>query len=61
MPALGHLPLRTWQRLSSACLRELGTSPKETLGYGWTAGYLPLRKAIAHHLRVSQGVRCDAS
>jgi len=61
VPALDHLPLRTWQRLSSACLRELGASPKETLGYGWTAGYPPLREAIAHHLRVSRGVRCDAS
>jgi len=61
VPALDHLPLRTWRRLSSACLRELGAVPKETLGYGWTAGYPPLREAVAHYLRVSRGVRCDAS
>ena len=56
VPALDLFPAPLWARLTARRLRSvsvarfLGTDP---LGYG------PLREAIADHLAVSRGVRCD--
>lgn len=46
-------PHKVWQRLASRCMsRAVPTrSP--------TAGYLPLREAIAEHLRRTRAVRCE--
>lgn len=59
VPALDAFPFKTWRRLTAAALRELARSDRRALAYGWTGGYPPLREAIARHLRVSRGVRCE--
>ncbi len=57
IPALDAFPIDTWAKLASRRWRFL---PSEKLVYGDSAGYPPLRKAIARHLRTSRGVRCEA-
>jgi GntR family transcriptional regulator/MocR family aminotransferase len=58
LPALDHLPMDTWRRLSD---RRLGRASASLLTYSDAQGYAPLREAIAEHLADSRGVRCDAS
>ena len=57
MPAFDAFPLEEWARYVS---RRWRTPSPELLGYGDAAGYGPLRQAIAQHLAVARGVRCDA-
>ncbi|MCG8457685.1 MAG: PLP-dependent aminotransferase family protein [Holophagales bacterium] len=54
-PALDRFPWRTWSRLLARRSREV---PREWLDYGDPAGYPPLRRALAHYLRASRGLRC---
>ena len=57
-PALDRFPLGAWRRsLERAMERAL----PHLLGYGEPAGEPALRDAIAAHLRVARGVRCDGS
>lgn len=53
--AVDDFPFDLWSRISQ---RHLKYSYKKIGGYGDAAGYLPLRKAIAHHLRSTRGVNC---
>jgi GntR family transcriptional regulator / MocR family aminotransferase len=57
-PALDRFPLATWRR-------ALDRVPKRVLpavlGYGDPSGEPSLREAIAMHLRIARGVRCDGS
>ena len=55
-PALDAFPFDIWTRLFNR-YRKSGAGA--LLGYGSTAGYKPLRKAIASYLTVARGVRCD--
>jgi len=55
-PDMASFPLTTWRQLANRYSR--GRWPRE-LGYGDSAGYLPLRKAIAEHLHYSQRIACD--
>jgi len=57
LPALDEFPFRMWSQLAS---RRLRNPPRELLGYGDPAGYLPLRAGLAAHLKSARGVRCDA-
>jgi GntR family transcriptional regulator/MocR family aminotransferase len=57
MPAFDAFPLEEWARYVS---RRWRAPAPELLGYGDAAGYGPLRQAIAQHLAVARGVRCDA-
>ncbi len=57
MPAFDAFPTEEWARYVS---RRWRTPSPELLGYGDAAGYGPLREAIALHLAVARGVRCDA-
>jgi len=57
-PALDQFPLGAWRRALERALRE---SPAATLDYGDPLGEPALREAIAQHLRVSRGVRCEAA
>lgn len=57
-PALTQFPINAWRRAQD---RALQAAPATTLGYGHPVGELALREAIAQYLRVSRGVRCDAS
>jgi GntR family transcriptional regulator/MocR family aminotransferase len=56
MPAVDEFPFKMWSQLAS---RRLRNPPRELLGYGDPAGYLPLREGIAAHLKSARGVRCD--
>ncbi len=57
VPALDLFPIRTWTQLVNRRLRSLTLAQ---LDYSDMSGYLPLREAIAAHVRVSRGTRCDA-
>ena len=54
-PALDAFPLRHWERLMARRLRQ---SWQDLSGYQPSAGYQPLREAIAAYLGMSRGVRC---
>ena len=55
VPALDEFPDAVWRRiLNNAWRRPSGG----LLGYGDSAGYAPLRKAIAGYLGASRAVRC---
>jgi GntR family transcriptional regulator/MocR family aminotransferase len=57
-PALTQFPVNAWRRAQD---RALQAAPATVLGYGHPMGEPALREAIAQYLRVSRGVRCDAS
>jgi GntR family transcriptional regulator / MocR family aminotransferase len=50
-------PWNDWARLSARAARK---PVRELLGYSDPAGYIPLREAIAAHLRASRAVNCTA-
>ena len=58
LPALDEFPFKVWSQLAA---RRLRNPPRELLGYGDPAGYLPLRAGLAAHLKSARAVRCDAS
>ncbi|MCO7261536.1 MocR-like pyridoxine biosynthesis transcription factor PdxR [Dickeya zeae] len=58
MPALDLFPLAAWRR---SLLRATGRALPQMLGYGTPAGEPALRDAIAAHLHITRGVRCDGS
>ncbi|MEX3786072.1 PLP-dependent aminotransferase family protein [Paraburkholderia sp. BR14374] len=55
-PALDRFPLAAWRR---ALERAMERALPHALGYGPPAGEPALRDAIAAHLRMARGVRCD--
>ena len=57
LPALDAFPFKLWGRLVARRARQLG---RAGLDYQSTAGYRPLREAIAAHATVSRQVRCTA-
>jgi GntR family transcriptional regulator/MocR family aminotransferase len=57
-PALDRFPLGAWRR---ALERSMEHALPLALGYGSPAGEPALRDAIAAHLRMARGVRCDGS
>jgi GntR family transcriptional regulator/MocR family aminotransferase len=57
-PAFDAFPFSVWSRLAGRAYRYLDF---QHLGYEDAAGHLPLREAIADHLRINRGVRCEAS
>ncbi|VVD86732.1 MocR-like pyridoxine biosynthesis transcription factor PdxR [Pandoraea anhela] len=58
VPALTRFPTSTWRRTLERVMRE--AQPRH-YHYGDPLGEPALREAIAAHLRISRGVRCDAS
>ena len=54
-PALDAFPAQAWGRLMA---RRWRRSNQSLMSYQDTAGYLPLREAIAGYLSASRGVRC---
>ncbi len=54
-PALDAFPYKLWGRLLVRCWSN---SAAALLPYGDSAGYLPLRKAIASYLSTTRGVQC---
>ena len=57
LPALDAFPFKLWGRLVARRARHVN---RELLDYQATAGYRPLREAIAAHVTVSRQVRCTA-
>ena len=56
VPALSHFPAAAWRR---ALDRAVRTASPATLGYGDPLGEPRLRAAIARHLAIARGVRCE--
>ncbi|WP_206995313.1 MocR-like pyridoxine biosynthesis transcription factor PdxR [Trinickia mobilis] len=56
IPALDEFPLAQWRASLDRAWRTVGP---QHLGYGNVEGHPALRHAIAEHLRVSRGVRCE--
>ncbi|MBS0245471.1 MAG: PLP-dependent aminotransferase family protein [Proteobacteria bacterium] len=56
IPAYDAFPMAQWARLSGKHWRE---ARKDVLGYPDPHGHDLLRKAIADHLRINRGIRCD--
>ncbi len=58
LPALNQFPINAWRRIQDQVLQNASS---DLLGYGDPLGEPALRQAIAQYLRVSRGVRCNAS
>lgn len=56
-PALDAFPYKLWGRLLAQRWKE---SARVMAPYGDSAGYLPLRQAVASYLSTTRGVRCIA-
>ena len=57
LPALDQFPHGAWARLVA---RHAHALTHAQMAYGDPAGVMPLRVAIADHLRVARAVRCEA-
>jgi GntR family transcriptional regulator/MocR family aminotransferase len=57
LPALDQFPHAAWARLIA---RHAHALTHAQMAYGDPAGAMPLREAIADHLRLARGVRCEA-
>jgi GntR family transcriptional regulator/MocR family aminotransferase len=57
LPAFDAFPMAQWARLSAKHWRS---NRDGVMGYGDPFGHLPLRQAIATHLRSNRGIDCDA-
>jgi GntR family transcriptional regulator / MocR family aminotransferase len=55
LTAVDKFPFEVWSRIAARVQRN---PSREVLGYGDPQGYLPLRKAIAAHLKSARGVNC---
>ena len=58
LPALDAFPMRQWRRCLERAWRNVDSTRLDSMSLG---GNLALREAIANYVRVSRGVRCDAS
>jgi GntR family transcriptional regulator/MocR family aminotransferase len=56
VPALDAFPVDLWSRLAQQAWKNVELSQ---LGYGHSAGYGPLRSAIADYLRAARAVVCE--
>jgi len=56
MPAFDAFPLAQWSRQVAKHWRA---GREVVLGYGDPHGYLPLRRAVATHLRANRGIDCE--
>jgi GntR family transcriptional regulator/MocR family aminotransferase len=58
LPALDQFPVEVWARLIA---RRARMQPRQQMTYGDAMGFLPLREALAEHLRTVRSVRCTAA
>jgi GntR family transcriptional regulator/MocR family aminotransferase len=56
-PDPSFFPLGVWRKLIA---ERIDRSSSALVRYGDPGGYMPLRTAIAEHLRVARGILCDA-
>ncbi len=57
LPAFDAFPMAQWARLAA---RHWRGRREDVMGYGAPIGYVPLRVAIAAHLRANRGIACDS-
>jgi GntR family transcriptional regulator/MocR family aminotransferase len=57
LPALDQFPIEIWSKL---IIRQTQMSSRQMLAYSDSAGYYPLREAIAEYVRVARAVKCEA-
>ena len=57
MPAFDAFPMALWSR---AVAKHWRAHRDVVMGYGDTHGFLPLRRAIAAHLRTNRAISCEA-
>ena len=57
LPAVDEFPFPLWSKLTA---RRLQHPPRELFVYGDSAGYRPLREAVAAYLKAARAVQCDA-
>lgn len=55
-PLLSEFPFPAWARISANVHKNMASLH---LGYDDAQGYLPLRKALSDHLRISRSINCD--
>lgn len=58
VPAFDVFPLAAWSRQMALSWRDVDPA---MLGYADPAGYLPLRRELARHLRANRFLRCEAA
>jgi GntR family transcriptional regulator/MocR family aminotransferase len=56
-PDVSEFPFAIWARISA---RQSRLSPRSMLATGDACGFMPLREAIAEHLRSARGIVCSA-
>jgi GntR family transcriptional regulator / MocR family aminotransferase len=56
VPLIPEFPFPTWARISANVHKNIESLH---LGYDDAQGYLPLRKALSDHLRISRSINCD--
>jgi GntR family transcriptional regulator/MocR family aminotransferase len=57
LPLFAEFPFAAWAKISTAVNQKINLLH---LGYDDAQGYLPLRKALADHLRISRSINCGA-
>jgi GntR family transcriptional regulator/MocR family aminotransferase len=56
VPLLPEFPFAAWQRISASVNKNIA---QLHLGYDDAQGYLPLRKALCDHIRISRSINCN--
>ncbi len=56
VPLIPEFPFATWARISASVHKKMHSMH---LGYDDAQGYLPLRKALCDHLRISRSINCE--
>jgi GntR family transcriptional regulator/MocR family aminotransferase len=56
VPLVSEFPFPVWARISASVHKKMH---RLHLGYDDAQGYLPLRKALSDHLRISRSINCD--
>ncbi len=57
LTAVDEFPFEIWSRIAAKFHKN---PPRSILGYGDPQGFLPLREAVAAHLKSARGVNCTA-
>lgn len=57
VPDLNEFPFHIWKKLIANSIEDLS---RDRFGYSSSAGYKPLRQAVADYIRISRGVKCEA-
>jgi GntR family transcriptional regulator/MocR family aminotransferase len=60
VPALDLFPVALWSKITARRWRGIaGEESERLLGYGYSLGYEPLRRALTEYVTISRGVRCE--